>query len=353
MGKIIKIGSQSVGETAPTIFLPEIGCYFQKNVEEAKATIQKIKDLDIKLVKGEIAHSPEYVLNDGFVYTYQTHQGQKSRLYREIIEELVLPKEAWLDLWTFAHALGLESVISAYDFEAMDIAVESGTSCLKIASSNIVNIPLIKHAAESGLPLMFDTGKSTISEIDMAVNCALRHGAKDYMINHSPDGHPASPEDHNLLIIESYKRIFGCPIGLADHYMGEAILYAAAGLGYDLLEKPVAPDPFTADVDSPWAMPLEKIAEVKRLISDCCEARGSTYRTKKFVPEDHPSRMGIITKRPIKKGEKLTLENVRFAYPNKGIGVQDWEYVNGATFTRELEVDKSVVWDDVQLHSKT
>lgn len=353
MDSTLKIGNQIIGQAYPTVFLPEIGCYFQKDTEQAKETIQSLKDLGINLVKGEIAHSPEYVLNDGYMYTYQTHHGQRSRLYRNIIEELILPKAVWLDLWKFAHGLGLESVISAYDFEAMDIAVESGTSCLKIATSNIVNIPLIKYAAESNLPLIFDTGKSSISEIDIAVNCASRNGSGGFMINHSPDGHPASPKDHNLLIIESYRRIFDCPIGLADHYSGEAILYAATGLGYDLLEKPVAPDPEKADVDSPWAMSLSKVAEVKKLVSDCDLARGLTYRPKKFTPEDHPSRMGVVTKCPIKKGDKLSIENVRFAFPNKGIGVENWEYVNGATFNHALDAGMSVIWNDIQLYSKT
>jgi sialic acid synthase SpsE len=63
--------------------------------------------------------------------------------------------------------------------------------------------------------------------------------------------------------------------------------------------------------------------------------------------------MGVVTKRPIKKGDKLSIENVRFAFPNKGIGVENWEYVNGATFNHALDAGMSVVWNDIQLYSKT
>ena len=174
-------------------------------------------------------------------------------------------------------------MISAYDFEAMDLAVESGTSSLKIATANIVNIPLIRHASQSGLPIVFDTGKSNISEIYNAVDCAVQAGAGGFMINHSPDGHPALPEDHNLRIIESYRNIFDCPIGLADHYVGEEILYAATGLGYDLLEKPVAPNPLEADVDSPWAMPLNRIGLVKKKVSECFSALAYKYSLQNFI----------------------------------------------------------------------
>lgn len=352
MVRTVSIGGVSVGPEHPTLFMPEIGLYFRTDVGQARESIHKVKDAGCTVIKGEICHTADIVHNDGYVYHYQTHTGPRSRVYREIIEELVLPMKTWYELWGMCHDLGMKSVISAYDRIAVDFVADVGGSCIKISTNNVVNVPLIRYAAKKGLPLMIDTGRASLEEVSRAVDTARDAGCEDIIINHAPEGHPAAAKDHHLRIIETYERAFQLPVGLADHYAGDEILYAAAALGYALLEKPCVPVPEETDVDSPWTMSLDDIPAVKRRVEACWQARGLTYRPVRYRPQDHSARMCLVAARDVKAGETVDESTVRFAWPCRGISVYDWDIAVGGTFNTDLSADQPIQWDHVQPHSK-
>lgn len=353
MAQDVMIGDVPVGPHQPTLFLPEIGLYFQQDIEQARDSICAIVDSGCRVIKGEIAHTAEIVLDDGFIYEYTTHTEKRARPYRKIIEEIVLPMKTWYELWGWCHELGLKSVISAYDTTAVDFVKDAGGSCIKISTNNVINIPLIRHAAKTGLPLMIDTGKASLEEVARAVDTARDAGAAGVIVNHAPDGHPAAPEDHHLRIIETYRSALDCPIGLADHYRGTEMMYAAAALGYDLIEKPVVPVPEEVDVDAPWTMKLDDIPAARAGVEACWLARGKTYRPARYQPGDHPARMGFVARRDIEKGEALNESSVRSAWPARGISVYHWDIVEGATFNAGIAADTPIQWDDIQVHSKS
>ena len=353
MTRTVFLGDVPVGPEHPTLFLPEIGLYFRQDVERAKDSIRLVAETGCKVIKGEIAHTPEIVLNDGFIYEYETHSGKRARPYREIIEEIVMPMDTWYELWGSCHDLGLTSVISAYDRVAVDFVKDVGGGCIKISTNNVVHVPLIRYAAKTGLPLMIDTGKASLEEVARAVDIARDAGCEDLIINHAPDGHPAETKDHNLRIIETYERAFGLPVGLADHHRGDEIMYAAAALGYALVEKPVVPAPEEEDVDSPWTMRLSDMESAKRKIEACWQARGLTYRPARYSDKDHPARMGLVSAQDVREGDRVDEASVRFAWPKRGISVYHWDLLEDATFNRDMPADTPIQWDDVQLNSKT
>ncbi len=346
------LGNVPVGADHPTLFMPEICLYFGRDVGAARERIQMVKDAGFDVIKGEVALTAEIVLDDGFIYEYETHHGRRARPYREIIEELVMPMETWTALYRACHDLGLATVVSAYDKAAVDFLVDVGAACVKISGNNLVNVALIRHAAKTGLPVMMDSGKANLEEVARAVDVLRQAGCEDFILNHAPDGHPAAPADHHLRIIETYQRAFDCPVGLADHHTGDEIMYAAVGMGYSLLEKPVVPEPEEVDVDAPWTMRLSDMAAVRRKVQACWEARGQTRRPVHYTDKDHAARMGVVTARAVTVGEALDETSARFAWPLRGISVYHWDLVDGATFTRDMAADQPVQWDDVQLHSK-
>jgi sialic acid synthase SpsE len=354
MAKTVMLGEIPVGEGHPTLFMPEIGLYFGKDVEQARDSIKHVAEAGCKVIKGEIAHTADIVLNDGFIYEYVSHDGKKkSRPYREIIEELVLPMDVWYELYHICHDLGLSTVVSAYDKKSIDFIVDVKAACIKISSNNIINVPLIRYAGETGLPVMMDTGKANLEEVAKAVDVLQSVNCDQFIINHAPPGHPAPPGNHHLRIIETYKSAFECPVGLADHHVSDEILYAAVGMGYDLLEKPVVPKPDEVDVDAPWTMSFSRLSEVKKKVENCWLARGLSYLPERYTREDHPARMGLITTRSVKAGEIISNETVSFAWPQRGISVYHWDLVEGGKFKISLEAGKPIKMEHVQLNSGT
>ena len=169
MNPVVRLGGVPVGPGYPPLLLPEIGTYFDRDVEQARQTIRRVKEAGAQVIKGEVFHTPDIVLDDGFVYRYATHRGERAERYRTIIERKVLPFATWQELYGFCHEVGLPFVVSAYDLETVDFLVEIGAAGIKLASNNLVHVPLLRHAAKSGLPLLLDTGKANLEEVARAV----------------------------------------------------------------------------------------------------------------------------------------------------------------------------------------
>lgn len=242
-------------------------------------------------------------------------------------------------------------IVSVYDFTAVDFATQHGACALKIASANIVHIPLIRYAAQKGLPLIIDTGRSTIAEVFNAVNTARAAGCEDIIIQHSPDGHPALPEAHNLRLLQTYSQAFNLPVGLSDHHTGLEMLYVSVALGASILEKGVHVYPEELDQDISHSMSLDDLPDVLQKVYDVWESLGSTERNPRQQIKGvigSSQRQCVVAKRDIQPGETLTLDNVRFAFPCLGIPVQHWDLVNGSCFTSSVKADKPIQWSDIK-----
>ncbi|HIF10539.1 MAG TPA: spore coat protein [Sneathiellales bacterium] len=347
--KTVMLGDVPIGPDHPAILMPEIGLYFNQDIGQARDTIQYMADLGVKVVKGEVFHDIEVVLDDGFVYEYETFQGHRAEKYRDLCARKVLPLETWRQLYRSCSDANIPFVVSAYDFTAIDFLEDIGATCIKVASNNLSHLPLIRHAAKSGLPVMLDAGKCTMADVAMAIDELRQAGCEDFILNHNPDGHPAPPEAHNLRIIETYQAMIGRPVGLSCHYNGNEMLYTAIGCGYSLLEKPVVPDNTIDEADTPWAMNLVDLPNLMKTVDACSAARGNTFREKIFSDADHAARMGLVAKRNLQPGERLALDNVYFAWPCRGIIARDWKRVEGAALRQAVDEGQSISWKDVGL----
>lgn len=349
MKREVEIGGNKIGEEHPTILLPEIGVLFKQDINQAKDSIQKVQAAGCSIIKGECYHDIDIVADDGFEYEYKTHLGTRKVNYRAFVQETILPLKVWGKLFGLCHDLGMATIVSAYDKVAIDFLRDIGSSCIKLASPSVVHIPLLKYAAKSGLAVMLDTGKANIEEIIVAVDTLRDSGCTELIVNHTPDGHPCPAEDHNLRLIETYRRLFDCPIGLSDHFAGSEIMLAASALGYDIIEKPVVPNPQEADWGSLWTMPVSEVASVRQQIELCSIARGKTSKNLRFNESSHQARMGLLAKKTLKAGEQISEQTVKFAYPNSGISVKHWNMVEGATLLIDMEENQTIGWRDISI----
>ncbi len=347
--KSVNFGHVPVGHGHPTLFMAEIGLYFNQDIGLARETVSALRDFGVRVVKGEVLHDADIVLDDGYILQYQTHSGKTAEKYRALVERKVLPLSTWRTLYRLCTDANIPFVVSAYDMKTIDFLVDIGAAAVKIASNNLSHLPLIAHAARSGLPVYIDTGKAGFADVDLAVRTLRENGCERFVINHNPDGHPSPPEEHNLRIVETYKKMYECPVGLSCHYVGNEILYTSIGLGYDVLEKPVLRDVSIEEWGTPWAMNLSEVPDLLRRVADCWRALGHTYRPKMYRDSDHPARMGIVAAQAIVPGEKLSLDKVRFAWPNHGIVARDWNRVDGVRVARALAAGESITWGHVGL----
>lgn len=338
-----------VADGAPPLLFPDIGTFFNQDMAVAEDLVRRLHSAGAELIKGEILHDPNIALDDDTLEVYLTRDGRRvEERYRALIERKIVPFAAYERLFGLCKSLGVRFLLSVYDFRGAEFARDIGACALKIASSNIVHRPLIEHVARLGLPMIIDTGKSTLEEIARAVQWAEDAGEERIVIQHSPEAPPAALENHNLRMLVTLRQAFDRPVGLSDHHAGDEMLYAAVALGAHAVEKGVCPDNLLQDQDVHHAMPISRAEEVFAKCRRIHLALGSGVRHLRRDREKYISRMGLAAARDIHAGEPLTMEEVRFAFPAKGIPVEHWEVVQGWRVRHPIRRGEPIRWQDVE-----
>ena len=347
-------------EPQPPVFLAEIGTFFNKDISSGIKIIEEIsrvrdarQELPI-LLKGEVLHSADICRVDAAAaerFVDSTGK-QYTEKFRSLIERKTVPFEEYAKLFARSTALGFDLVLSVYDSKGAVFAVEQKAVALKIASSNLRHPALHADVAALNVPMIIDEGRAPLSAVAATVERLKGAGVRHLLLEHSPDGHPAHPEAHNLRIAETYKQAFGLPVGLSDHYRGEEMLYAATALGYNLLEKGIALDCDAPDQGLSHAMPVERLGRVLAKIHDVYQAcAGEPRRPLRREYKGNlgtSAHMGIVAARMVVPGEKVDRHTVGFAFPvGDGIGAEHWDLIEGWSFSNSLPAGALLHWKDL------
>lgn len=331
------------------LFLPDIGTFFNQDLQQAKDLIDQLKASGVSIIKGEILHSADICIPDETTEQYLGVNSQELIVenYRQLIERKTIPLSKYRELFNYAKSLGLEIILSVYDFEGAIFAKEIGCIALKVASSNITHQPLIEFMSSLKTPLIIDTGVSTMEEITRAINWAQDAGQTDLLIEHSPLPPPNDVSLHNLKFMNTIHTATGLPVGLSDHHSGEEMLYAAAAMGAKVLEKGLCADNIGDEQDSAHALKISKVPEVLEKLANITLALGDGYR---YLPKDRAkkkARMGLIAKQDIAAGEPFSLENITFAFPIIEIGTEHWQEVKRCYANHKIIKGTPITWRSI------
>ncbi len=344
----VRIGGILVGDDHPPVFVAEIGTFFNKDVGLAESYLRAAVDAGAPVLKTEILHDADVCLKGtGLLHEYRHAGGVAVEDYRSLIERKVVPLSDYRRLFRLCEELGVPLIATVYDIEGTDFLVEAGGAAIKIARDNINNVPLIRHAARTGRPVIFDAGVVYLDEVARAVRLAQDAGAGGVVVNHHPGANPAEPGVHHMRVMQTYKEALRVPVGLACHYRGDEILYLAVGMGANLLEKGVVDDPDRVEQDLVSAARLADVKEIIRKVNNCWKAIGRAPARHK-EPRDLSVRKGLVAKRTIAEGEVFGLDNVRFAWPPLGISVERWDDVAMHRAARTIQANEVIDWRDVR-----
>ena len=337
-----------VGDGHPVVFMAETSTFFNKDVDLAMSYIKAASDAGVQIFKSEVLHDPEVCLRDtGLLFKYNHANGSHTEDWRQIIERKVVPLEGYRRIYEYCRGLGIPFVASVYDIEGIDFLVDVGASAIKIPRDSINNVPLIRYAGRTGLPVIFDAGIAYFDEVAGAVKTAQDAGAGGVVVNHHPGANPAPPEAHHMRLMQTYKEALGVPVGLSCHYRGDDMMCLAIGMGANLLEKGVVDDPDRIELDLVSATRLSELPETLARVNACWKAIGEAPARHK-EPRDLSTRKGLATKRRVLRGEILGYDNLRFVFPAIGISVAHWDQVAGTRAARDIEANEVIRWDDLR-----
>lgn len=338
MAKELKIGKVKIGDKHPPVLFPDIGTFFNQDIKLAKKLIIKLINDGAKIIKGEILHNPDIALKISRKEPYLSDKRTviKEKL-RKIIERKIVSFNSYEKIFSVCKKKKVDFILSVYDFEGASFAKEIGCSALKIASSNITHKPLIDYVCKLGLPVILDTGKSSYDEIKKSINWFKKNKFSKLHLQHSPYAPPHSLKKHDLLMIETFLKEFNYTVGLSDHHNSNIMLYAAVALGACTVEKGIKSKLIKNDTDVYHAMDIEDFKLVNKNLSEIKTAMGKSMRILKKNDPKHLYRMGIVAKETMKNGTKLKANDLTFAFPKKGIPVEEFDKIVGKKLIKNVK----------------
>ena len=341
----ITIGQVSVGDNSPARFMAELGTFYNQDIEKALELVDLAAASGADIIKSEILHSPNIVLDREDVMVHYNHtSGTSSEKYYDLIKRKCVSLENYKILIEHTKKQGLPFVASVYDFKGVDFLVNNGGAAIKIWRNNFNNFPLLQCAGETKLPVIFDFAFTAPSDMLKAVETVLKSGANGVCVNYHPGHNPTPANHHDLRLIQTYKSLFNSPVGLSCHYRGEEIMYAAIGAGVNLVEKGVYDNVDEADQNVISATSSTNLKSTIDAFKGCAAAMGNgVFQTEK----ENTIGYGFVVKQDLKKGDKITWNNVALAFPNKGIGCDYSNLVLGSIAATDLVKDESLLFDHI------
>ena len=282
---------------------------------------------------------PEFRLSDG-------HELWGGRRLYDLYEDAHTPWEWHKPIFDLANELGLVAFSTPFDETAVDFLEKLDVPLYKIASLEIVDIPLIKMVARTGKPLIISSGTATLAEISEALREAKSAGANDITLLLCTSAYPAKAEDANLARIAPMQELFGVKVGLSDHTMGVGVSVAATALGATVIEKHVTLDRNDGGVDSAFSLEPD---ELMLLVSACRQAFASIGNASTWdvdsEGESKRFRPSLYVARDVKAGEAVSPENVRSVRPSGGLTPSEFDNVLGRIFRENVELGTPLSWD--------
>jgi pseudaminic acid synthase len=269
------------------------------------------------------------------------------RLY-ELYQEAHTPWDWHPQLFEHAHKIGIEIFSSPFDPTAVDLLKSLDAPAYKIASFELIDLPLIELCAATGKPLVMSTGLASSQEITEAVAAARAAGDGGIILLHCTSAYPAPCSDMNLRTLQHLRDTHGAVVGLSDHTMGVTASVAAVALGACFLEKHFTLSRAEGGVDSDFSLEPH---ELERLVIECRDAWSALGSVRyDEVPSEAASRdhrRSLYVVADVAKGEVLTPANVRSIRPGHGLPPKHLPEVHGKRASRDLKRGSPLDWSMV------
>lgn len=249
-------------------------------------------------------------------------------------------------LMKIASQLGLHAFATPFDPTAVDFLESIGVPAYKIASFELVDLPLLARVARTGKPLILSTGMATFEEIAEAMQTVQAAGGRQVALLRCTSAYPASPAAMNLRTLPHLAETFGVPVGLSDHSLSLSVPAAAVALGAAIVEKHLTLSRSQPGTDAAFSLEPAEFQALVETVRTAYEALGRVQYG--AGPEESAARRlrrSLFVVRPIRAGEPFTPENVRAIRPGDGLPPRCLEQVLGRRASRDLGRGTPLRWE--------
>lgn len=274
----------------------------------------------------------------------------KGRYLYDLYKEAFTPWDWTTPIKEEAEKLGMDFLSTPFDFTAVDFLEKAGAGAWKIASFEIVDIPLIRKAAMTGKPMIISCGMASEDEIQEAVDTVKAAGNQDIVLLKCCSAYPTDYEAMNLRTISDMRERFGVHTGLSDHSMGTLADIAAVALGASVIEKHMCISREDNTVDGAFSLDKDEFRQLVRDIRNTELSLGRVnYTPSPDEMQSYSHRRSLFASKDIKKGEAFTSENIRSVRPSGGLHTRYYdELIGGRHASRDIAFGTPLSWEDVE-----
>lgn len=330
------IYEQKMKEKNSVYVIAEMSANHNGSIETAKEIIHAMKEAGADCVKVQTYTADTITMdcrNEYFLLKGGTWDGQN---LHDLYKQAYMPWEWQGELKKEAESIGLDFFSTPFDPTSVDFLESIDIPFYKIASFEVVDIPLIKKVAATGKPIIMSVGMASLAEIDEAVSVIKSYG-NDLALLKCSSAYPAVPEKMNLKTICHLRDTYQVPVGLSDHSMGSVSAVTAVALGARIIEKHFCLSREFGGPDSSFSMEPDEFKQMVEDVQMAAKAVGEVaYRVSEEEKSNYAVRKSIFVSKDIKKGEILTPDNIRVVRPGYGMSPKFYEEVLGRKAIRDI-----------------
>lgn len=339
-----------------SIIIAEAGVNHNGDFETAKRMVIAAKEAGADYVKFQTA-VPELVISEFAPQAeYQKENTGVVESQLDMCRKIHLPLSAYKPLSDFCKEVGIGFMSTPFDLTSIDLLAEIGQDYFKIPSGEITNLPYLRKIAEKGIPVILSTGMSTTEETEDAIQILTgAHSTtpvgfkptltrEDIIVLHCNTQYPTLYKDINLRAMKTMAEALHVRTGFSDHSLGIEAPIAASALGACVIEKHFTLSREMAGPDHKASLEPDELKAMVTAIRHIEEALGDGVKhvTDSERPNIEIARKSIVAIRPIKKGEKLTEENIYVKRPGNGVSPMLWDKAVGSRAIRDFAPDELI-----------
>ena len=349
MNAHISIDGRKIGTDYAPYIIAEMSANHNGSIENAFKIIEQAKRCGADAVKLQTYTADTITLNSRapeFMIRGTLWDGQS---LHELYQKAHMPWDWHKPLFDFAHEQGITIFSSPFDFSAVDLLESLNAPAYKIASFEMVDLPLIRYVAQTGKPMIISTGMADADEIAEALETAKSAGCRELVVLHCVSGYPAPAADYNLRTLPDMAARFGTLVGLSDHTLDNTTAVASVVLGACVIEKHFTLDRNGGGADDSFSLEPDGLQALCRDSKTAWQALGRVhYGLKSSEQGNVQFRRSLYFVKDLQKGDTIDETCIRSVRPGFGIAPKHFDELIGKRLTRNVQANTKTDWADFE-----
>lgn len=350
MNMFIKIktcrGIKKIGDGQPCFIIAEMSANHGHDIQKAYKIIDAAAEAGADAVKLQTYTADTITLDcDKKYFQVKVNDAWKGQTLHSLYKKAFTPWQWQPKLKEYAEKKGLVLFSSPFDNTAVDFLEKMNVVLYKVASFEVVDIPLLERIGKTKKPVIMSRGMSSREELRLAIKTLREFGCPQVAVLHCVSSYPAKPEEMNLATISDLRKRFKVLAGLSDHTLGNDVAIASVALDAKIIEKHVTLSRADGGPDAAFSLEPQELKELVSSVRKVEKAIGKpSYNAGAGESENITFRKSLFVVEDIKKGEKFTKENIRSIRPGHGLMPKFYRHIIGKTSASEIEKGEPLSW---------